>query len=330
VAQASDLLLIAPATANLLAECAHGLAPDFLTTLYLAFRGPVVLAPAMNAQMWEHEATRANLDTLRRRGHAIVDPDDGFLACGTYGPGRLASDKKILETVEQAFRPPLHDLAGEVILITAGPTREPIDPVRYLSNRSSGRMGYALANAAVARGAQVTLVSGPVSLQPPSAASTIRVQTAEEMRAAVFANLEAATVVIKCAAVADFRPAKAASEKIKKTDAPEAIALEPTPDILAELGQRKGDRLLVGFAAETTNLRDYASRKLVAKNCDMIVANLVGAGKGFETDDNEVELVLPGGEFIPLGRASKRQIADRILDQVVALRSRSVKLVGAR
>jgi phosphopantothenoylcysteine decarboxylase/phosphopantothenate--cysteine ligase len=330
LAQESDLLLIAPATANLLAEFAHGLAPDFLTTLYLAFRGPIVLAPAMNTQMWDHEATRANLDILRKRGHAIVDPDDGFLACGTYGPGRLAANEKILETVEQAFRAPLHDLAGETILITAGPTQEPIDPVRYLSNRSSGKMGYALANAAIARGARVTLVSGPVSLEPPSAASTIRVRTAEEMRAAVFANLEAATIVIKCAAVADFRPAQAASEKIKKTDAPEAIALEPTPDILAELGRRKGDRLLVGFAAETSNLRDYASRKLVAKNCDIIVANLVGAGKGFETDDNEVELVLPGGEFISLGHASKRQIADRILDRVAAWKLRSVKLVAAR
>jgi phosphopantothenoylcysteine decarboxylase/phosphopantothenate--cysteine ligase len=330
VAQESDLLLIAPATANLLAEFAHGLAPDFLTTLYLAFRGPVVLAPAMNTQMWDHEATRANLEILRKRGHTIVDPDDGFLACGAYGPGRLAANEKILETVDQTLRAPLHDLAGETILITAGPTQEPIDPVRYLSNRSSGKMGYALADAAIARGARVTLVSGPVSLEPPSAASTIRVRTAEEMRAAVFANLEPATVVIKCAAVADFRPAKAASEKIKKTDAPETIALQPTPDILAELGRRKGERLLVGFAAETSNLRDYASRKLVAKNCDMIVANLVGAGKGFETDDNEVALVLPGGEFISLGHASKRQIADRILDQVKALKLTAAKLVAAR
>jgi phosphopantothenoylcysteine decarboxylase/phosphopantothenate--cysteine ligase len=169
-----------------------------------------------------------------------------------------------------------------------------------------------------------------VKLEPPATATTVRVRTAEEMRAAVFANLEPATVVIKCAAVADFRPAKAASEKIKKTDAPEAIALEPTPDILAELGRRKGDRLLVGFAAETSNLRDYAARKLAAKNCDMIVANLVGAGKGFETDDNDVELVLPDGEFISLGHATKRQIADRILDQVAVLKLRSAKLVVAR
>jgi phosphopantothenoylcysteine decarboxylase/phosphopantothenate--cysteine ligase len=330
VAQESDLLLVAPTTANLLAEFAHGLAPDFLTTLYLAFRGPVVLAPAMNTQMLDHEATRTNLEVLRKRGHAIVDPDDGFLACGAYGAGRLASNEKILETVEQALRTPLHDLAGETILITAGPTQESIDPVRYLSNRSSGKMGYALANAAIARGARVTLVSGPVSIEPPGAATTIRVRTAEEMRAAVLANLEPATIIIKCAAVADFRPAKVADGKIKKTDAPGAIVLEPTPDILAELGQRKGDRLLVGFAAETTNLRDYAARKLVEKNCDMIVANLVGVDKGFDADDNEVELVLRGGEFIPLGHASKREIADRVLDQITALKLRTAKLVAAR
>jgi phosphopantothenoylcysteine decarboxylase/phosphopantothenate--cysteine ligase len=304
----------------LLAEFAHGLAPDFLTTLYLAFRGPVVLAPAMNTNMWEHEATRTNLDTLRRRGHAIVDPDDGFLACGAYGAGRLASNEKILQAVELSLRPPRLDLTGETFLITAGPTQEPIDPVRYLTNRSSGKMGYSLAAAALSRGARVTLISGPVNLEAPAGVSLVRVQTAEQMRAAVFAHLEPATVVIKCAAVADFRPAAPATEKIKKNGAPATLTLEPTPDILLELGRRKGDRLLIGFAAETSNLRAYASAKLTAKNCDMIVANLVGDGKGFGADDNEVQLALPGGDFISLGRADKPTIAHRILDQVNALR----------
>ena len=323
VARENDLLLIAPATANLLAEFAHGLAPDFLTTLYLAFRGPVVLAPAMNTGMWEHEATQTNLATLRRRGHLMVDPDDGFLACGTYGPGRLASQENILAAVEQAFQPPRRDLAGESILITAGPTQEPIDPVRYLSNRSSGKMGYALAEAALARGASVTLVTGPVNLAPPPGATVVPVRTAAEMHRAVFANLAAATTVIKCAAVADFRPASPAPEKIKKTAAPRTVTLEPTVDILAELGRHKGDRLLIGFAAETNNLREYAQGKLESKNCDMIVANLVGADLAFESDDNEVELALPGGKFISLPRAGKRQIAERILDQLAHLKTRA-------
>ena len=321
VAQESDLLLIAPATANLLAEFAHGLAPDFLTTLYLAFRGPVVLAPAMNTGMWEHAATQTNLATLRRRGHVMVDPDDGFLACGTYGAGRLATQENILAAVENALQPPLRDLAGENILITAGPTQEPIDPVRYLSNRSSGKMGYALAEAALARGARVTLVTGPVNLVPPSGATVVPVRTAAEMHHAVFAHLAGATTVIKCAAVADFRPASPAPEKIKKTGAPQTIALEPTVDILAELGRHKGDRLLIGFAAETNNLREYARGKLESKNCDMIVANLVGADLAFESDDNEVELALRGGEFIAVRRTGKRQIAERILDQIARLKA---------
>ena len=321
VAQENDLLLIAPATANLLAEFAHGLAPDFLTTLYLAFRGPVVLAPAMNTGMWEHAATQTNLATLRRRGHVMVDPDDGFLACGTYGAGRLATQENILAAVENALQPPLRDLAGENILITAGPTQEPIDPVRYLSNRSSGKMGYALAEAALARGARVTLVTGPVNLVPPSGATVVPVRTAAEMHHAVFAHLAGATTVIKCAAVADFRPASPAPEKIKKTGAPQTIALEPTVDILAELGRHKGDRLLIGFAAETNNLREYARGKLESKNCDMIVANLVGADLAFESDDNEVELALRGGEFIAVRRTGKRQIAERILDQIARLRA---------
>jgi phosphopantothenoylcysteine decarboxylase/phosphopantothenate--cysteine ligase len=321
VAQENDLLLVAPATADLLGKFAHGLADDFLSTMYLAFRGPVVLAPAMNTGMWEHDAVRANVETLRRRGHTIVDPDDGFLACGTYGPGRLAELNKIVDAVERVVQLRERDLEGEVILVTAGPTQEPIDPVRYLSNRSSGKMGYALAQAAMDRGARVILISGPVSLNPPSGMEVISVRTASEMRDAVFANLEPATVVIKCAAVADFRPSVESQQKIKKTSARVSLELDPTPDILAELGQKRGDRLLIGFAAETENLEREARRKLETKNCDMVVANLVGqAETGFESDSNEVALVLRTGEFIELPRASKREVADQILSRILKLR----------
>jgi phosphopantothenoylcysteine decarboxylase/phosphopantothenate--cysteine ligase len=324
VAQAHDLLLVAPATANVIGKFAHGLADDFLSTMYLAFRGPVVLAPAMNNNMWEHEAVLANVETLRRRGHTIVDPDSGFLACGTYGPGRLAETDKIVEAVEKALAPAITDMDGETILITAGPTQEPLDPVRYLSNRSSGKMGYALAQAAIDRGARVILISGPVALNPPQggeALEVIHVRTAAEMRDVVFANLEPATVVIKCAAVADFRPSVESKQKIKKTYARISFELEPTPDILAELGRKRGDRLLIGFAAETENLEAEACRKLETKNCDMVVANLVGnSDTGFESDSNEVVMALRTGEFIPLARASKREIADQILSQILQIK----------
>jgi phosphopantothenoylcysteine decarboxylase/phosphopantothenate--cysteine ligase len=321
VAQEHDLLLVAPATANVLGKFAQGLADDFLSTMYLAFRGPVVLAPAMNNNMWEHEAVRANVEILRRRGHTIVDPDDGFLACGTVGPGRLAEIDRIVETVDRALAPAVSDLDGETILITAGPTQEPLDPVRYISNRSSGKMGYALAQAAIDRGAHVILVSGPVALNPPKSAEVIHVRTAAEMRDAVFANVEPATVIIKCAAVADFRPSVESKQKIKKTSARVSLELEPTPDILAELGRKRGDRLLIGFAAETQNLEEEARRKLETKNCDMVVANLVGkSDTGFESDANEVLLALRTGELIPLARASKREIADQILGQILKLR----------
>jgi len=316
VAQEHDLLLVAPATANALAKFANGMADDFLSTMYLAFRGPVILAPAMNNNMWDHPATRDNIAKLRARGNTIVDPDQGYLACGTYGAGRLAENEKILAAVGHA-----DDLEGETILITAGPTQEPIDPVRFLSNRSSGRMGYALAEAALARGAKVILISGPVSINPPAAAQFIPVRTAAEMRTAVFANLEPTTIAIKCAAVADFRPLAPATRKIKKSAARISLELEPTPDILAELGQKKEDRILIGFAAETENLRDYAKAKLQSKNCDMIVGNLVGQpGTGFESDRNAVLLALKNGKFIEVPEAGKRQIADKILDQIPSLR----------
>jgi phosphopantothenoylcysteine decarboxylase/phosphopantothenate--cysteine ligase len=320
VAQENELMAIAPATADLVAKLAHGLADDFLTTLYLAFTGPVVVAPAMNSNMWLHPATQANLETLRHRGHRIVEPESGYLACGMTGPGRLADPQAIVEAIQRESRR-RHDLEGETVLITAGPTQEPLDPVRYISNRSSGKMGYALAEAAAARGARVVLVSGPVHLAPPRGLEVIPVRTAAEMRQKVFENLAAASIVVKAAAVADFHLSKVPEQKVKKTAARMSLELDPTPDILAELGRKKGDRLLIGFAAETQNLHQEARRKLESKNCDMIVGNLVGGSEtGFESDENEVVLALATGELIPLPRAAKREIADRIFDEVLKLR----------
>jgi phosphopantothenoylcysteine decarboxylase/phosphopantothenate--cysteine ligase len=324
VAQEHELLVIAPATADLMAKLAHGLADDFLTTLYLAFTGPVLLAPAMNVNMWQHPATRANLATLVTRGHTIVEPDSGYLACGMTGPGRLADPEiiaaAIAAVIEHSAHPRL-DLEGETVLITAGPTQEPLDPVRYISNRSSGKMGYALAEAAASRGARVMLISGPVHLAPPRGVEMVGVRTAAEMRDQVMRHLPGADIVIKAAAVADFHLSKVPDHKVKKTAARISLELDPTPDILAELGRKKGDFLLVGFAAETQNLQQESRRKLESKNCDMVVGNLVGASDlGFESDENEVVLALRTGETIALPRASKRVIADRIFDEVLNLR----------
>lgn len=320
VAQENDLLVVAPATADLLAKLAHGLADDFLTTTYLAFTGPVVLSPAMNTNMWLHAATQANIETLRRRGHRIVDPGEGELACGMVGPGRLAEPEHIALAVDAEIAR-RSDLQGETVLITAGPTQEPLDPVRYISNRSSGKMGYALAEAAAARGAHVILIYSPVHLAPPRGCTVIPVHTAREMRDQVFEHLRAATIIVKAAAVADFHLAKVPSQKMKKTAARLSLELDPTPDILAELGRQKGDRVLVGFAAETENLQQETRRKLEAKNCDMVVGNLVGGEDGaFESDQNEVLLALSNGKFISVPRASKREVADRIFDEILQLR----------
>jgi len=326
VAQENQILVIAPATADLLAKLAHGLADDFLTTAYLAFTGPVVLAPAMNTNMWNHSATQANLQVLRARGHVIIEPDEGILACGMVGPGRLAEPEAIAQAVASVAGSAdrtrtQRDLEGETVLVTAGPTQEPLDPVRYLSNRSSGKMGYALAEAAAARGARVILISGPVALAAPALVELVPVRTAVEMRKAVMDRLEQATIVIKAAAVADYHRANPPRQKVKKTAARLSLELDPTPDILAEAGRKKGDRLLVGFAAETENLIEEARRKLESKNCDMVVANLVSQeGIGFESDENEVTLVLRTGETIPLERASKSAEAHRIFDQAIKLR----------
>ena len=318
--QECDLLVVAPATADLMAKFAHGIADDFLSTLYLAFPGPVVLAPAMNTVMWQHPATQANLEILRQRGHTIVGPEDGSLACGMVGPGRMSEPEAIAEAVLFGLNR-RQDLEGETVLVTAGPTQEPLDPVRYITNRSTGKMGYALAQAAAARGASVILVSGPVSLPQPPGVTLVQVRTALEMRKAVFEHLEPATIIVKSAAVADYHVASVPEQKIKKTSARVTLELDPTPDILAELGQKKGDRLLIGFAAETENLRQEARRKLRSKNCDMIVANLVGqAGTGFESDTNQVILALSTGEEVELPLASKRDVADRIFDEALKLR----------
>ena len=320
VAQKHELLAIAPATADLMAKLAGGLADDFLTTLYLAFTGPVVIAPAMNVNMWQHPATQANLEKLLERGHLVVGPGEGWLACGMTGSGRLADPEEIVDAIERAH-PGRQDLEGETVLVTAGPTQEPLDPVRFISNRSSGRMGYALAEAAAARGARVILISGPVHIPPPRGVEVVPVRTAAEMHDKVLENLAPASIVIKSAAVADFRVAKVSEQKIKKTAARLSLELDPTPDILAELGRKKGDRLLIGFAAETENLQQEARRKLESKNCDMVVANLVGTSEtGFESENNEVLLLTRTGDVLAVPKASKRDVADRIFDETLKLR----------
>jgi phosphopantothenoylcysteine decarboxylase/phosphopantothenate--cysteine ligase len=323
VAQKAELLLVAPATANVLAKFAHGQADDFLTTMYLAYQGPVIVAPAMNNNMWSHAATRRNLALLRERGVQVVEPEEGELACGVTGPGRLAALETIAAAAEDALHP-RRDLAGETVLITAGPTEEALDPVRFLSNRSSGRMGYALAAEARSRGANVVVVRGRVALEPPAGCEIVPVTTAEEMHQAVLARLADSSIVVMAAAVADYRPARVETRKIKKQHAgPISIELEPTVDILKAAGERKGERLLVGFAAETEDVVANARAKLQAKHCDLIVANPVGpeaAGAGMDSDENQGWIVAASGETIELPRSPKREMARRIFDHVLALR----------
>jgi phosphopantothenoylcysteine decarboxylase / phosphopantothenate---cysteine ligase len=319
VAQRIDLLLVAPATADVLGKFAHGIAEDFLGTLYLATKAPVVVAPAMNVNMWEHPATQANLATLRARGVHVVDPDEGYLACGMIGAGRLAGTEAIAQKVFEVLGL-RRDLAGKTVLVTAGPTREAIDPVRYLTNRSSGKMGYAVAEAAVRRGARVVLVSGPTELKIPEAAEWIPVSTAEEMRCAVRDRVPEADIVVMAAAVADYRPAAAHASKLKRADSRLTLDLEPTPDILAELGREQSSRILIGFAAETSNLAENARAKLSRKGADMIVANdVTQEGAGFDTDTNIVTLFLRSGRDIDLPKMSKLDVANRILDQALQI-----------
>ena len=324
IAQAIDALLVAPATADVLARFAHGIASDFLSTLYLATTAPVVVAPAMNVNMWNHAATQSNLEILRKRGVRIVDPGKGYLACGMTGPGRLAENETIVAAVMEALSA-WQDLAGETVLVTAGPTREKIDPVRYLTNRSSGRMGYAIAEAALRRGARVLLVSGPAAIAAPDAAEVTRVETAEEMLAAVLKLLPQSTVVIKTAAVADFRPKTVAAQKIKRKGEM-TLELEPTVDILAEVVRRKTFQVVVGFAAETENVLENARKKLASKSLDAIVVNDVSRdGVGFNSDHNAVTIISPS-EVVEVPETSKWEVAQRVLDQVVKLRKRTTIL----
>jgi len=319
IAQESDLLLVAPATADILAKFAHGIADDFLTTMHLAYTGPLLVAPAMNSNMWAHPATAENIATLRARGVHIVEPDAGELACGMVGPGRLAEPDSIADAAERILNAPAaqQDLAGKRVLITAGPTREPLDPVRYISNRSSGKMGFALAAEARDRGASVTIVCGPASASPPSGCKIVPVETAQQMYDRVMENLDAAQIVVMAAAVADYRPASIATQKIKKDQSAPAVDLEPTQDILKAVGTSKGSRILVGFAAETENLQANAERKLRGKNCDLLVANLVGDGLAFDTDDNQGLILSASGDVVEISRMSKRQMAGRIFDAVL-------------
>ena len=318
-AQWAEALIVAPATANILAKFAQGIADDFLTTLYLATRAPVLVAPAMNVNMWQHPAVRANLDVLRQRGVRVVEPGTGDLACGMVGEGRMAEPEAIAEVVFNSLDR-RNDLAGETLLITAGGTREAIDPVRYIGNRSSGKMGYALADAAQSRGARVILVSGPTALHPPARCEVVGVITADEMRKAVLGRMAEATMVIKAAAVADYRPVNASGQKLKRTG-PMTLELAPTEDILAEVTrQRRPGQLIVGFAAETENMMENGRAKLLRKGADAIVVNDVsGEGTGIDADRNAATFLTPSTS-IEMPEMTKRKLADRILDEIVALR----------
>ncbi|HEV3305242.1 MAG TPA: bifunctional phosphopantothenoylcysteine decarboxylase/phosphopantothenate--cysteine ligase CoaBC [Candidatus Sulfotelmatobacter sp.] len=327
VAHSIDALLVAPATADVLAHFAQGIASDFLTTLYLATTAPVVVAPAMNVNMWNHPATRANLEILRQRGVKIVEPGSGYLACGMTGSGRLAENEAVVAAVLEALGA-AQDLSGETVLITAGPTREKIDPARYLTNRSSGRMGYAVAEAALRRGARVLLVSGPTALTAPEAAEVTRVESAEQMRDAVLNLLPQATIVIKSAAVSDYRAKSASPQKIKRKGLL-TLELEPTADILKEISVRKQSQIVVGFAAETENVLENARQKLADKHLDAIVVNDVSReGIGFDSDRNEVTIITHD-EIVDVPETTKWEIGQRVLDQVVRIRQQRKSPVKA-
>ena len=324
LADTADLILIAPATANMIAKLAHGLADDLLSTVLLVTRAPVVIAPAMNVHMYAHPITQENLKKLQRVGHSIIEPSEGELACGYEGKGRLADLDQILDSVEAALTK--KDMRGEHVIVTAGPNCEPIDPVRFITNRSTGKMGFAMARIAHHRGAEVTLVGGPTSLAPPSGVRFCSVRTALEMQQAVLEYYPRATMVVSAAAIADYRPAHVASQKIKKQDGDFSIALDRNPDILAGLGQDKGNRLLVGFATETENVVQNAKRKLRSKNLDMIVANdVTQAGAGFAGDTNIVTLLDRLGRQESLPLMSKDDVAHAVYDRLLALKNGSGK-----
>jgi phosphopantothenoylcysteine decarboxylase/phosphopantothenate--cysteine ligase len=322
VAQSIDALLVCPATADVIGKFAQGIANDFLTTLYLATTVPVVVAPAMNVNMWEHPATQQNLDVLRKRGVKIVEPGSGYLACGMTGPGRLAENEAVVAAVLEALGA-TQDLTGETLLITAGPTREKIDPVRYLSNRSSGRMGYALAQAALRRGARVLLVSGPTALKPPSAAEVTWIESAKEMQEVVLRLLPEASIVIKAAAVADYTVKNPSEQKIKKSGRM-TLELDATADILAEIARCKASQIIIGFAAETLNVLENARKKLVSKSLDAIVVNDVSReGIGFDSERNAVT-ILSADESVEVPETTKWEVARRVIDCAVKLKKRQL------
>ncbi len=319
VAQSIDALLVAPATADVIAKFANGLATDFLTTTFLATTAPVIVAPAMNVNMWNHPATQANLETLRRRGVRIVEPDSGYLACGMTGPGRLAANETVVAAVLEVLSMG-QDLAGQTLLVTAGPTREKIDPVRYITNRSSGKMGYAIAEAAQRRGARVLLVSGPVAVAAPAGVELMRVETAEEMRQAVLRLLPESSIVIMTAAVGDYRLKTPAEQKIKRRG-PMTLELDATADILAEVSALRAGQTVVGFAAETQDVLENARKKLTTKQLDAIVVNDVSReGIGFDSERNAVTIITHS-EVVEVPEMTKWDVAQRVLDQVIKLRA---------
>ena len=321
LADSADIFVIAPATANVISKIAAGIADNLLTTVLMATRAPVLIAPAMNIHMYENSILQENIRKLRRVGYHFIEPAEGFLACGYEGKGRLPEPENILEEIQRLLRK--KDLADERFLITAGPNREPIDPVRYISNRSSGKMGYALARAGLNRGATVTLVSGPTALEPPAGARLIPVITAAEMQRAVLEEFPNCTAVIMAAAVSDYRPIEYSSSKMKRGKTPLELRLEPNPDILKELGAKKDGKLLVGFAAESENLAANAKKKLREKNLDMIVANDVTQdGSGFDGDTNIATIVDRSGASRALPLMTKDELADQILDHLLALKSK--------
>lgn len=316
LARKSDLLLVAPATANVVGKFANGIADDFLSTLYLSTKTPVIVAPAMNVEMWRHPALQANLNALVERGVEIVEPDSGYLACGEEGEGRLAEPEKIVDAVLGRFRAG-KSLLGKRVLVTAGPTLEDIDPVRFLSNRSSGKMGYAIAREARHRGAEVVLVSGPTRLEPPSGIEMVAVRSAREMAQAVLARFDGVHVVVMAAAVSDFTPVETSGEKIKKAQAAPLLRLQRTADILERLAKRKAHQILVGFAAESSAVRENSLKKLREKGLDLIVGNDISRNDvGFEADSNQVILLGRDGSEESLPRLPKAEVARRLWDRI--------------
>lgn len=315
LAEYADVVVIAPATANIIGKISSGVADDLLTTMVMVTRAPVLICPAMNVNMYNNTIVRENISRLSARGYLFMEPGYGELACKAEGYGRLPEITDIVEEVESILTP--KDLEGEKILVTAGPTREPLDPVRYISNYSSGKMGYALAIAARRRGASVTLISGPSALPAPRGINFVPVSSAVEMRDAVMENLSSSTIIIKAAAVADYRPSVRSNSKIKKQDDKLVISLERNPDVIAEIGKKKGSRILVGFAVETENLLENARAKLTGKNMDVIIANdVTEEGAGFGCDTNIIKILSDDGEVEALPLMSKMEAADRILDRV--------------